>query len=70
MICLNSVMELMTRASTMFLQVGASTPVVSICEVVRMTGVSRLQVLEPAQVAPADVAFVGGHAADVIRDTA
>ena len=32
-----------------------------------MTGVERLQVLEPAQVAAADVAFVGGHAADVVR---
>jgi hypothetical protein len=39
MICLNSVKELMTRTSTTFLQVGTSTPVVSICEVVRMTGV-------------------------------
>lgn len=39
MICLNSFMEPMTRASTMFLHVGASTPVVSICEVVRIPGV-------------------------------
>ena len=39
MICLNSVIELTTRASTMFLQVGTSTPVVSNCEVVRITGV-------------------------------
>ena len=38
MICLNSTIELTTRARTMFLQVGASTPVVSICDVVRMTG--------------------------------
>ena len=29
----------MTRASTTFLQVGASTPVVSNCEVVRIVGV-------------------------------
>ena len=39
MICLNSVIESMTRTRTTFLQVGASTPVVSIWEVVRMTGV-------------------------------
>jgi hypothetical protein len=31
-------MELTTRASTTFLQVGASTPVVSSWEVVRITG--------------------------------
>ena len=59
MICLNSVIELMTRTSTMFLQVGTSTPVVSSCEVVRITGVARLHVLEAAQVAAADVALVG-----------
>ena len=39
MICLNSVMEPTTRARTTFLQVGASTPVVSSWEVVRMVGV-------------------------------
>ena len=37
-ICLNSTIELTTRAKTMFLQVGASTPVVSSWDVVRMTG--------------------------------
>ena len=58
MICLNSVIEPTTRASTTFLQVGTSTPVVSSCEVVRMTGVTRLDVLEVAQVPAADVAFV------------
>src|SRR5438552_4090838 len=41
MICLNSVIELITRTSTMFLHVGASIPVVSNCDVVRITGVAR-----------------------------
>ena len=45
---------------------GTSTPVVSICEVVRMTGRLRLQVLEAAQVAAADVALVGDDPAHVI----
>ena len=33
----------------MFLQVGASTPVVSICDVVRIVGVCRFQFLEVAE---------------------
>jgi hypothetical protein len=40
MICLNSVIELITRTMATFLTIGISTPVVSICEVVTMTGVS------------------------------
>ena len=40
---LNSVMELITRTNTIFLQVCASSPVVNICEVVTMVG-SRSQV--------------------------
>ncbi len=48
------------------MQVGASTPVVSSCDVVRMTGVCSLHVLELAQVAAADVAFVGSDPADVV----
>lgn len=40
MICLNSVMVPMTLMKTMFLTIGASTPVLSIWDVVRMTGVS------------------------------
>ena len=51
MICLNSTMELTTRASTMFLQVGASTPVVSNCDEVRITGDVLVHVLKIAQVA-------------------
>jgi len=66
MICLNSVMELMTRANTMFLQVGASTPVVRSWDVVRMTGRGALQVLEVGQVVLADVTLIGRHAGDVI----
>ena len=67
MICLNSLIEPTTRARTMFLQVGTSTPVVSSCEVVRMTGDLGFDVLEAAQMAAADVPFVGRDAADVVR---
>ena len=66
MICLNSLIEPTTRASTTFLQVGASTPVVSSCEVVRIVGVLRLDVLKPAEVAAPDVALVGRDAADIV----
>ena len=66
MICLNSVMELMTRASTTFLQVGTSTPVVSIWEVVTMAGVVRLQFHEAVEVPAADLAFIGDDAGDVV----
>ena len=40
MIGLNSVMALTTRAITIFLTVGISTPVVNNVDVVRMAGVS------------------------------
>ena len=66
MICLNSLIEPTTRASTTFLQVGASTPVVSSCDVVRMTGVLVSTSWNLAQVAAADVALVGGDAAHVV----
>ena len=39
MICLNSLIDPTTRAMTMFLQVGASTPVVSSCDVVKIVSV-------------------------------
>ena len=70
MICLKSVIEPITRAMTTFLHVGASTPVVSSCEVVRITGDDGLQLLESAQVPAADVALVGGHPADVVGELA
>ena len=38
MICLNSIIELMGRMSTMLRMLRASTPVDSFCEVVRMVG--------------------------------
>jgi hypothetical protein len=38
MICLNSIIELMGRISTMWRTLRASTPVDSFCEVVRMVG--------------------------------
>ncbi len=41
MICLNSVMLLITCTRTTFWQVGISTPVVSSLEVVAMAGVAR-----------------------------
>ena len=46
---------------------GASTPVVSICDVVRMTGTSFLGVLKIVQVTAAELAFVGDDARHVIR---
>ena len=66
MICLNSLIEPTTRASTTFLQVGASTPVVRSCDVVRIGGGLRLNVLKAAEMAAPDVALVGRDAADVI----
>ena len=66
MICLNSLIEPTTRARTMFLQVGASTPVVSSCEVVRIVGVfvstSWNRLRWPRPMSP----FVRGDAAHVI----
>ena len=67
MICLNSVMELTTRAMTMFLQVCISTPVVNSCEVVRITGVivssSWKRLRWPRPMSPS----IGGYPADIIR---
>src|SRR5215467_12843833 len=57
MICLNSTIELTTRAMTIFLHVGISTPVVSSCEVL----------LKFAQIAPANRAFFGGDPANIVR---
>jgi hypothetical protein len=39
MICLNSIIELIGRISTMLRMLRASTPVESFCEVVRMVGI-------------------------------
>ena len=67
MICLNSVIEFTIRASTIFLHVGASSPVVRSCEVVRITGVGRVDVLEVLHVAAPNAALVCRDAADIIR---
>ena len=59
-------MEPTTRASTTFLQVGASTPVVRSWDVVRIVGVLVSTSWKRLEVAAADVAFVGGDAADIV----
>ena len=66
MICLNSVMELMTRARTMFLQVDvhAGGEQLRGCEDGRSAW-SRAP--EAVEMAAPDVAFVGGDADNIIR---
>ncbi len=49
MICLNSIIELIGRISTMLRTLLASTPVESFCEVVRMVGIVFSLSLNSAQ---------------------
>ena len=58
MICLNSLIEPTTRASTIFRHVGASTPVESNCDVVKITGVFVSTSWNFALWAAADLTFV------------
>ena len=67
MICLNSIIELIGRISTMLRMLRASTPVESFCEVVRIVGMRLLVVLEVAQVLLAELAVVGRDALAVVR---
>ncbi len=67
MICLNSIIELIGRISTMLRMLRASTPVESFCDVVRIVGMRLFVVLKVAQVLLAERAVVGGHALAIVR---
>ena len=62
MICLNSIIELIGRISTMLRTLRASTPVESFCDVVRIVGIVFSLSWKVAQVLLAQRAVVGGHA--------